>query len=300
MMTTFNVMLRSLVEWRIIGVLLLAAALTACNAITLAYRQGTTLVYWWLDGYVEVNEAQKPRVREAIGQWFRWHRSDQLPEYIAHLEQAQTQMLEPMTPAAMCFWVTEGRRRAGIALSHAVPVITEFVRTLEPEQLQHLEKKFRKTNKDFRSENLPVDPAARQKAAFKHVRDRAVLIYGRLDDTQRDWLVKSVAASPFDAERWNAERLARQQDILHTLRTLTASPQMPAAEAQAMVAALGQRLLRSPRAEHRSYQERLAEYNCVMAAQLHNGASPAQRRHARDKLRAWEDDFRSLAVPSPG
>lgn len=294
MMTTFNAMLGPWLRCRIIGVLLLAAALAGCNALKLSYSQGPTLLYWWLDAYVDVSDDQAPNVRQVIGQWFRWHRGNELPEYIALLQRAQAQALEPTTPAAICAWVVEGRRRADIALTQAVPVVADFLRTLEPEQLQHLEKKFKKANKDFRHDNLQPDRAERQKAAFKRVRERAVLMYGRLDDAQRDWLLKSVAASPLDPERWYAERLARQHDILQTLRALTASPQMPAAEVQATVGALGERLLRSPRADYVQYRERLTEYNCAMVAQLHNGASPAQRRHAHGKLRGWEEDLRSL------
>jgi len=294
MMTTFNAMLGPWLRTRIIGVLLLAAALAGCNALKLSYSQGPTLLYWWLDGYVDVSDDQASQARQLIGQFFRWHRGNQLPEYIALLQRAQAQALEPTTPAAICAWVVEGRQRADIALRQAVPAVADFVRTLEPEQVQHLEHKFRRTNKDFRNDNLQPDRAERQKAAFKRVHDRAVLVYGRLDGAQRDWLLKGVAASPFDPERWYAERLARQHDIVQTLRTLVASPQMPPAQAQATIAALGERLLRSPRADYVQYQERLAEYNCALVAQLHNDASPAQRRHAHDKFKGWEDDLRSL------
>jgi uncharacterized coiled-coil protein SlyX len=294
MMTTFNVMLDSRLRWRIIAALLLAAALGGCQALRLGYSQGPTLLYWWLDGYVDLTDEQSPRVREAVQRWFRWHRTEQLPEYAALLQRAQAQALDNATPAAMCAWVAEGRQRIDLALAHAVPDITAFLRTLRPAQIQHIEGKMRKTNKEFRDDNLHADRAERHKAALKRVSDRASLMYGRLDAGQREWLAHAVAGSPLDPERWYAERLARQQDVLQTLSALLASPQMPAAEAQAKVAALGERLLHSPRPEYRAYLERLTAYNCELAAHLHNRATPAQRRHARDKLKGWESDVRSL------
>ena len=37
--------------------------------------------YWWLERYIDFDETQEPRAREAVAEWFRWHRSTQLPEY---------------------------------------------------------------------------------------------------------------------------------------------------------------------------------------------------------------------------
>ena len=53
---------------RIIGALLLASALAACSSVRLAYNNLPTLSYWWLDGYVDFDGAQTPRVREDLGQ----------------------------------------------------------------------------------------------------------------------------------------------------------------------------------------------------------------------------------------
>ena len=68
------------------------------------------------------------------------------------------------------------------------------------------------------------------------------------------------------------------------------------AQAQAAVRVLVERALRSPRADYRAYQVRLAEDNCALAATMHNLATPEQRAHARQKLRSWEEDLRILAA----
>jgi hypothetical protein len=179
-----------------------------------------------------------------------------------------------------------------------VPMVVPLVRTVSAEQVRHLERKFAKSNREFRDEHLQPDPQERRKAAVKRVRERAEMMYGRLDGRQRDWLEQAIAASPFDPERWNAERLARQQDIVQTLRTLQATPQMPPVQAQGLVGALGERLLRSPRPEYRQYQQRLQDFNCALVAELHGMTSAQQREHARAKLQGWEMDARSLVIRS--
>jgi len=47
---------------------------------------------------------------------------------------------------------------------------------------------------------------------------------------------------------------------------------------------------------YRSYQQRLTDYNCSFIAQLHNSTTPAQRQVARNKLKGWEEDLRTLAA----
>src|SRR4029434_6807389 len=99
-----------------------------------------------------------------------------------------------------------GRRLGRAALDPAVPSITEFVRTMTPAQVQHLERKFEKSNQEFRKRYLSSDPKERREAPLPPMRERAEMMYGDLDGSQRAWLARSIAASPYDPERWNAER----------------------------------------------------------------------------------------------
>jgi hypothetical protein len=71
----------------IIGVALaLTTLLSGCGAMRLAYNQAPDLGYWWLDKYIDFNDEQTPRVRDAIASWFRWNRSTQLPDYAQWLD----------------------------------------------------------------------------------------------------------------------------------------------------------------------------------------------------------------------
>jgi uncharacterized coiled-coil protein SlyX len=303
MTTTFNAMRISSNRWRIIAAALVAAAIAAgCGALTLrlSYQQGPRLLYWWLDSYVDVTEAQAQPAREAIGGWFRWHRSTQLPQYADLLARLQRQTAEKTTPQAICALWQDVRAQGDTALEHALPSITAFVLTLTPQQLPNIERRFAKANREFRDEHLQPEPAKRQRAALKRARERAEMVYGTLEPAQRERLAQAQAASPFDPERWNAERLKRQEDILHTLHAVVDHHAMTAPQAQAALRALAKRLQTSPRDDYRAYQERLTAHNCAVVADLHNRATPEQRAHARDRLRAWEVDLRELAGGAAG
>ncbi len=298
----FNAMRVSTAKNRIIGVLLSCTlALSGCSAVRVGYNQAPTLAWWWLDGYMDFDAEQSPLVKAALGQWFAWHRSTQLLDYAELLAAAQVQVLQPATPAQLCRWNADLRERIDRSLQHAVPLAAQLLPRIGPAQLSHLDKRYKKSNLEFQEDFLQVQLDERLDASVKRLVDRAEMLYGRLDERQRQLIIKGVAASPFDPATWYAERQAIQVDVLLTLSRLSAGgPARADRESNlAGLRALAQRALHPPAGPYRAYQQRLIEYNCAFAAQVHNSTTPAQRQAARDKLKDWEDDLRALAAQRP-
>jgi hypothetical protein len=301
MITTLSGMRQSSVKSRIIGVLLAASlALSGCSTLRLAYNAAPELAYLWLDNLVDFNEEQTQPVRDSLAAWFKWNRTTQLDDYAALLARLQPQVAEPLTPAFACRWIDELSARLKLGYEHAVPMAAELVVTLSPSQLQHLERRYAKRNAEFRSEYLQASPKVRLEVSVKRVVDRAEMLYGRLEDAQRERIAGLVASSPFDPELWLAERKARQRDILQTLGGLLEERkpvrEVQLAAAQGALRALARRFEHSPRPLYRAYQERLAQYNCGFMADVHNLTTPAQRQVALGKLKMWETDLRALAA----
>ena len=270
------------------------AVTTGCSALRIGYGTAPDLVYWWLDRYVDFNGDQTARVRQAIRQWFVWHRRTQVPDYAAQLVRAQAEALAETTPARVCEWQAEGYKRARIAFEHVAPAAAELMLTITPEQIRHLDQRYAKYNAEFRDDYLQPDLAKRADETRKRAIDRAEMLYGRLGDAQRARISESLTRSPFDPELWLAERRARQQDALQTLRR-TSAPGSTREQALAALRGYVERLQQSPRESYRRYTERLTEFNCATAADLHNVTTPAQRRTAAQKLAGWEGDLRAIA-----
>ncbi|NKI97211.1 putative coiled-coil protein SlyX [Rhizobacter sp. SG703] len=269
--------------------------LSGCGAMRLAYNQAPDLGYWWLDKYIDFNDEQTPRVRDAIASWFRWNRRTQLPDYAQWLDKLAGDLQQPVAAAQVCRWTDEVEARMFTGLDQALPALAETALSLKPEQLRHIEKRYAKVNDDYADDYLQPDPQDRLKATLKRTMERAEMLYGDLDDAQTERVKRAMAASPFDPELWLAERKARQQDVLQTLRKLLAE-RPPQAQAQAALRAIAERVQHSPRENFRSYQEKLTRYNCEFGAQLHNATTAAQRKFAAKKLAGWADDFRALAA----
>jgi hypothetical protein len=289
MITMSSAMQRPFLKLLIIGWLVaLTTLLSGCGAVRFAYGQGPDLAYWWLDGYADFNDLQTPRLRNAIEAWFRWHRSTQLSDYAQFLARAQIQAADNVTPAQVCRLYDEAMARLDPMLDRGLPMVVETVRSLTPAQLVHMERKYAKVNAQFRDDYLQSDPAQRLTESVNRT----------VDDAQRERLVRAIAASPFDPQLWLKERVLRQQEILATLRRLSAE-RASADQTLAALRMLAEHAQHSPREAYLGYQERLYQYNCNLAAQLHNSTSREQRQTAVKKLKSWEEDARALAADVP-
>jgi Family of unknown function (DUF6279) len=298
MITMFNAMNRSLIRSGIIALLVGASLLLgSCSALRFGYNQADELAYWWLDGYFDFNETQSPRVRDALAEWHAWHRRTQLPDYAALLARARTEAPAPTTPERVCQWWETMRARIDSAFERAIPASADLMLTLTPEQVRHIERRYAKSNGEVRADFLQSDLAERRKESIRRATERVESFYGKLDDAQRARIAKSVSESPFDPEMWFAERTRRQQEALHMLRQLKPENARPD-QAQAALRVYYEHTLRSPRPEYVRYVQALTEYNCGLAASVHNAATPAQRAVLVGKLKDWEADIRSLLAQS--
>ena len=282
----------------IIGLLIviLSPALSGCSALRLGYANGPQLAWWWIDGYFDFSSEQAPQLRRALEQWFEWHRATQLPDYVALLSAARQQVLEPTTATQACQWQDRARERLEPALARAMVDFAEVLPGLGEAQLKHLEQRYAKVDDEMRADFLQSDLAERQRLSIKRAVERAERLYGTLDAAQLRLISAGVIASPFSPERWLAERQRRQRDAAQTLRRLI-SERADREQRVAALRALVQRTERSPQPEYRAYQVKLGDYNCALAAQIHNATTTLQRQKARDNLQGWEDDLRSIGAP---
>jgi hypothetical protein len=169
------------------------------------------------------------------------------------------------------------------------------VRSLTPAQLEHIERKYAKVNREFRKDFLQADPTERFEASVKRALERADMFYGSLDDAQLETLRQGIAASPFNPELWLEERMLRQQEALAMLRRVVHEKLSPD-QTLAAIRVVVSHVQRSPRPIYLDYQQKLLAYNCKLSAQLHNSASREQRAAAVKRFRGWEDDARSLSA----
>ncbi len=277
---------------RIIGALALGAALAGCSAVKLGYNNLPDLAWWWLDGYMDFNDAQRVPVKDELTRLHQWHRSTELPRYAELLARLEQMAANDITPEQVCKLADEGRLRFLALASQSEGAIVSVAPTLTPEQLRHLADRYERNAKDFRKEWVDISLAERRDRHYKQFLQRIEDTYGRLDDAQRAVLRQRIEASRFDPAQILSEMRRRHADTLQTLRQLRSgtAPQ----EARLLFKGLIDRGQIPPDPAALRYREISLEDNCALVAAVHNATTPAQRQSAARRLRAYQRDLADL------
>lgn len=280
---------------RIIGLLSIAVALSACSAIKLGYNTLPQFGAWWLDGYVDFSDDQEQRMRDDIARLHQWHRREELPRLSALLQQAERMAPADISADAACALVPLARQRLLAVAERAEPAAVTLALGLSPGQLQHLQRKYEKNVREYRKDWVQLAPDELREKRFKQYLDRIEMIYGSLDEPQRSIMRVQVERTVFDVESNLKERQRRQQDILETLRKLAGQP-VSLSDARAAIHRLVERGLQSPDPRYRAYQESLILEGCRNIAAVHNSTTPQQRQSAVRRLREYQRDLGELAA----
>ena len=280
---------------RIIGLCAACLAMASCSVVRLGYGQAPDLAYWWIDSYIDLNEAQTPRLRKELDELAQWHRSRELPEVVLLLQKARQMAPGPISPAQVCALVEDGRTRFNAVTARSEGLVLWLAPSLSPAQIDHLARQFAKSNKEWEADWLRGTPADQLKHRVKQATRRFEMLYGDLDETQIQLLRAELAGSSFDARLWRTERLRRQEDMLVTLRRVSAGNLPPETVRESMQALL-ERLTTPPGAAGKAYADTMLRENCALFSRIHNSTSASQRARAVQTLRGYEDDFRVLAA----
>lgn len=275
--------------------MLALALLGACSAIKIAYNQAPDLTYWWLDGYVDFNEQQTPKVRDDITKLFAWHRASQLPKVAALLQKSQNLLPNAITPTQACGLFDEVRSLVDAIADKALPAAADLATSITPVQLLHLQHKYDKTNADYVRDFITDKPEERDAKRLKQAIQRSEMLYGKLDDAQTSTIQRAVQKSSFNAVLGLKERERRQKEALVMLAKLATDKPAPPA-VQAALRAYVQRSTTSPDPVYRAYAEKMVKEGCESFAAVHATTTPEQRASAVQTLKGYEGDMRVLAA----
>lgn len=274
---------------------LLLVLLQGCSAIQLGYNKADDLAYWWLDGYADFSEPQSQRLRAALSEVHQWHRRQELPQYAALLQQAQSLAADPITPAQACGLADTVQAHLHDLTLKTLPGLTAVALDLSSRQLLHMERQWAKKNANWQDDWLNLSAAEREKKRLDHFVDRFESFYGSLTPAQVQLLRQQVQQSAWTAPWGWQDRLHKQKQLLDVLRSFQIkSPQPLLAQEALQNMVVG--WTSTTEGQGADMRQRLKQEACSNAAQLHNTTSPAQRLKAIQRLRAYASDFKALST----
>jgi hypothetical protein len=123
---------------RIIGLCVASLLLASCSLVKLGYGQLPDLTYWWIDSYIDVTDAQTPRLRRELDELAQWHRTNELPRLALLLQKAQQLAPGPISPAQACALFEDGRERFNAVTARAEGLVLWLAPSLSAAQIDHM------------------------------------------------------------------------------------------------------------------------------------------------------------------
>ena len=202
------------------GRLLLAAGLLcllgACSSTTFVYNRLDSILPWYLDDYVELNNNQDRQLDEVLAPFLAWHRQQELPRYVALLEQVEAELDGPVS-ADEVDGIYVGIEDAWLRLQDkSLDWLLALGATLSDAQVQEFIEVLQERQEEYEEEYLERSEREYREDSYEALVDSMQDYLGRLTDTQRERLrAASLELRRSDAI-WLQERAAWLQrlDIL--------------------------------------------------------------------------------------
>lgn len=290
-MTKFNTQPDGSGRIRALFALVLALFLVGCSTIRFTYNNGDTLLYWWINSYVDLDPSQADPVREDIDAFFTWHRQTQLRDYAALLHRSRQQLSRSTTAQDLAAILEEIKQRGERLMLHSVPQLADLARSLKPEQIAKLEDKFERNNREYHRKFVARDLEDRQRARYRRTMEQLKLWFGRFSNEQEAVIRKLSDARPLDNEVWLQERMRRQRIIVDLVTRVRAQGLDRQATMALIGAAIRDNFARMNTPERKAYQQMQIKFYADVIALT----TPEQRAHADRRMQGWIDEFNRLA-----
>jgi hypothetical protein len=271
----------------LIGLALIALALSGCSRVKLGYNSADFLIERYADDYLSLDSDQmaawKPRLKQALAR----HRSEELPYLAAFFEATYKESQRGFDKVGVACLLDQFedvyRRNAIMAAALAAPVLTD----LAPQQIRHLQRKFRKDEADD-AEDAAASPQRRAlKRAIRYAKSAEWWI-GSLSKEQQGTILDVTARMPDTTEPWEAYTRAKRNGLIRLLEQHASAAEI-------------RRFLTSWLADFQDLPPELAQARldlrrsiAELFVRLGASLSPEQHAHLNDRLRGLRDDFMDL------
>jgi hypothetical protein len=281
---------------RLLFLVALMALLTACSTIRFTYNHGDTLMYWWLNAYLDLDSDQSDWVKKDIDNLFQWHRSTQLRDYAGLLSKMQRQLGDgSVTQEELLSDYRDIKARTELLAFKALPQLADLAMSVKPDQIAQMEQKFAKNNDKFRKEFMSGSVDDQKKARFKKAMDQLQLWFGSFSRDQEAQLRRASDARPLDNDVFLQERQLRQKKIVALLRRVHDQKLNKEQTMSAIHDLLRDFFDRMEAPDRKAFYDAYVNNTANFILTAIKLTTPQQKQHAQQRMQGWINDFNALA-----
>ncbi len=296
-MKKFNTPHFLLQRTRTVFVIALMVLAAGCSTIRFTYNHGDTLLYWWLNAYLDLDSDQSDWVKKDIDKLFQWHRSTQLRDYAGIMTKMQRQLADGnVTQDELLADYRDIKARTELLAFKALPDLADLAMSIKPDQVAQMEKKFAKNNADFRKKFMSGSVDDQQEARYKKAREQFELWFGNFSREQEAQLRKASDARPLDNDVFLQERMLRQKKIVALLRRIQQEKLNKEQTMSAIHGMLREFFDRMDAPDRKAFYDAYVDSTSKFIVAVIRITTPEQKAHAQQRMQGWINDFNALAA----
>jgi len=266
--------------------------LSGC-VVRVVYNQLDWLTLWYVDDYFDLDATQKDQARELIARTLAWHRSTQLPHYLALSQTVHDRVGASVSAAFVTDQYQEIVGLWDLLLREVATDAAVLLQSLSDRQVEELFERLAKENRELKKEYSGVSPAERRAKQDKAILKMFRRFTGRLS-AEQEFMIRGHTAQLHDlSAEWLHRRAAWQSELRTLLAGRKSDPQFATRLADLL---LDPNQFDSPgyRDLVQDNQQRAFE----MVAEVLSTLSAEQVKVLRKRLAGYMEDFDALIKAS--
>jgi hypothetical protein len=254
-----------------------------------AYNNVDVLILNRIDYYIDLRSDQEGLLRDSIKFYHNWHRKNELPRYIATLNEIKAKANNWTREDVHWLFRSLDDHRDRL-IERQIPHTARFLTTLSNEQIDHLKKRLKESNEKL-IEKLRMPREERLQKRYEKTVENLEDIFGTLTPVQKKRIISLNSTLPDVMP----ERL-RYRERIHQkfIEFMRSKPPVDQIESQLREWLLEQRHRLAP-----EYARILTQWQSAavkMMIELNNIMTPENRQYAIRKISSWVQDLRELSA----
>ncbi len=192
---------------------------SGCSTVKLAYNNADFLLVYMIDDYFDLTDQQHDKVKSDVNRILKWHRNEELPDYISIINQFENKAKDGLTKEESNWAYETVMDKYFHSVDYLFEDIVNFMVSLNDKQINAMEEKFAEESEKSRKIYLEFSREEQLEKRVKRTIEQAENWLGDLTNSQIDEISKLSRKLPLNNQMWIEERSRRNVELVAILRT---------------------------------------------------------------------------------
>lgn len=273
---------------RLTVLITLCITLTGCST-KFVYNNIDWFIVEYVEGYVELSNAQEELVSQKIARLSQWHRQEELPLYIEHLDELMVLEPQSFTLEGLKEQQQRFQQHSRRLIEQLSPEIFSIAQQLDDEQVDEFMDSIRVKHMEFREKYQDLSDPEIREIYHQRIEDNMETWIGALTDQQESLVEQWSNEVYVTTHEWIGYQTRMRIEVVDLLDHRMAAPRFHSKFRQIML---------NPDSYYDESLESKVSHNRDLIdsylIQIINSMTEEQTQHYREELGEWRELAQSI------